>query len=186
MFHHNTQKLRDRGAEDTGKLYFYYNQKEAGKRHERVIPTLRLPSVQCAVAHKNTCITDFPLPRLSLCCACPASNVQRALIGARGGQSHVLRRSPKGAVVVMMESVAFEPTYIMEKDQLVPLMVAHNIIDSVSKTSSIPKRHSVSDLGDDEVDQLYFDDRPRIMDNGDLPYVKEGLFNARAMFFLIL
>nr|CAD7585580.1 unnamed protein product [Timema genevievae] len=87
---------------------------------------------------------------------------------------------------VMMESVAFEPTYIMEKDQLVPLMVAHNIIDSVSKTSSIPKRHSVSDLGDDEVDQLYFDDRPRIMDNGDLPYVKEGLFNARAMFFLIL
>nr|CAD7432641.1 unnamed protein product [Timema monikensis] len=74
----------------------------------------------------------------------------------------------------------------MEKDQLVPLMVAHNIIDSVSKTSIIPKRHSVSDLGDDEVDQLYFDDRPRIMDNGDIPYVKEGLFNARAMFFLIL
>nr|CAD7417230.1 unnamed protein product [Timema poppensis] len=78
MFHHNTQKLRDRGAEDTGKLCVYYNQREAGKRCERVIPTLHLHSVQCAVTHKNTCITDFPLPRLPLCCACPASNVRRA------------------------------------------------------------------------------------------------------------
>nr|CAD7256039.1 unnamed protein product [Timema shepardi] len=86
---------------------------------------------------------------------------------------------------VIMECVV-KILYIMEKDQLVPVMVAHNIIDSVSKTSIIPKRHSVSDLGDDEVEQLYFDDRPRIMDNGDIPYVKEGLFNARAMFFLIL
>nr|CAD7459787.1 unnamed protein product [Timema tahoe] len=69
-----------RGAEDRGKLSVYYNQREAGKRLERVIPTLRLPSVECAVAHKNTCITDFPLPRLPLCCACPASNVRRALL----------------------------------------------------------------------------------------------------------
>nr|CAD7593747.1 unnamed protein product [Timema genevievae] len=50
------------------------------ERSERVIPTLRLHFVQCAVTHKNTCITDFPLPRLPLCCACPASNVRRALV----------------------------------------------------------------------------------------------------------
>nr|CAD7441282.1 unnamed protein product [Timema bartmani] len=75
MFHHNTQKLCDRGAEDTGKLYVYYNQREAGKRRERVIATVHRHSVQCAVTHKNTCITNFPLPRLPLCYACPASNL---------------------------------------------------------------------------------------------------------------
>nr|CAD7413637.1 unnamed protein product [Timema poppensis] len=43
------------------------------ERRDRVIPTLHLHSVQCAVIHKNTCITNFPLPRLPLCCACPSA-----------------------------------------------------------------------------------------------------------------
>nr|CAD7569013.1 unnamed protein product [Timema californicum] len=75
----NKSRTDTRGAEDTGKLCVYYNQREAGKRCERVIPTLPLHSVQCAVTHKNTSITDFPLLHLPLCCACPASNVWRAL-----------------------------------------------------------------------------------------------------------
>nr|CAD7461155.1 unnamed protein product [Timema tahoe] len=40
MFHHNTQKLLDRGAEDTRKLHVYYNQREAGKSYPYTAPTL--------------------------------------------------------------------------------------------------------------------------------------------------
>nr|CAD7257334.1 unnamed protein product [Timema shepardi] len=56
------------GAEDTGKLCVYYNQREAGKRCERVIPTLHLHSVQCAVTHKNTFSSSSPAPLLRLPC----------------------------------------------------------------------------------------------------------------------
>nr|CAD7453009.1 unnamed protein product [Timema tahoe] len=57
MFHHNTQKLRDRGSEDTGKLFSSFSP----------APLLRLPCVQCAAGLRHEISGDATFEKKSNC-----------------------------------------------------------------------------------------------------------------------